>query len=154
MSEECQCPLQPGDKSIMCPRHGIKKYRRQVELCQQRGKYWLAWEADGGALAATRARQKPHGGPGTELKAIIARWQRRLPWFDLSPRQGCDCANTARMMDRWGCDRCSEKIGEILDKLEAEAVKRHLTVPFRRTIARSMVKLAIRRARLKAPATI
>lgn len=41
---ECNCPLQPDDRFIDCPRHKIKKYRRHVELCRQRGKYWTAWE--------------------------------------------------------------------------------------------------------------
>jgi len=85
-------------------------------------------------------------GPGTQLRRIIAKWQQRLPWFSLSEYPGCKCGETARLMDRWGPEGCRKRLPEILKRLEAEAIRRNLTIPFRRMIAKRMVLTAIRRA--------
>jgi len=43
MNPDCQCEL-----AGYCERHRVRKASRLVELCQQRGAYWDAWEADKG----------------------------------------------------------------------------------------------------------
>jgi hypothetical protein len=94
-----------------------------------------------------KAKKKIPFGPGTELRRIIASWQKRFPWLSLSATPGCGCGSTARQMDAWGPSKCAAKIDVLVAKLEAEAAKRRLTVPFRKTAARLLIKQAIRRAR-------
>ena len=91
------------------------------------------------------------GGPGTELKQIISRMQTLLPWFDLKPHKGCGCTETAKWMDKLGPDGCEVEIDTIVKRLEKEAKRRHLTVPFQRYWAIRMVKRAIAKARSKQP---
>lgn len=158
MSEQCDCPLGDSDRFIICPRHGIKKYRRQVELCRKRGKYWRAfeagWKRDGSEPAPVKKPREPAvPGPGSNLRAIIAGWQARLPWFDLTEYPGCKCGETAKLMDQWGPDGCEANMDTLLDRLETEAQKRHISVPFRRTVARAMVNRAIQQTR-KATASL
>ncbi len=81
------------------------------------------------------------------MKQIIATWQRRFPWFDLSPAKGCNCDKIAKWMDRVGPKECENRLEFIVDGLEKEAKKRHLSIPFQRHWATRMVKHAIRRAR-------
>jgi hypothetical protein len=94
-----------------------------------------------------RASQPFPPGPGTHLSRLIARFQRVLPWWDMQPHEGCGCNDTARWMDRLGPDGCEEKIDVIVDRLETEAKKRKITFPFRRAVAKKLVRWAIRRAR-------
>lgn len=89
----------------------------------------------------------PPTGPGVELEALIARCQRFLPWWNMRPEEGCGCEATARWMDCLGPDGCEAHLEEIVDRLEAEAARREISFPFRRTIAAKMVRGAIRRAR-------
>jgi hypothetical protein len=86
--------------------------------------------------------------PGNELKRIIAGWQKIFPWFNLKPTDSCNCDETATWMNRIGPDGCEQNLDLILDKLETEAKKRNLSIPFQRFWAKRMVKQAIRRARL------
>lgn len=141
-----------------CERHTARKSAHAVRLCQTRPGYFRKYEQGMGLgqphripslpIAPKQAtRRAARGGPGTELKEIIATWQRRFPWFDLSQRCGCGCADTARMMDHWGPDKCEEKMEIITNRLKKEAEERKLSVPFGRIIARRLVKQAIRRAR-------
>lgn len=50
-------------------------------------------------------------------------------------------------MDAWGPDGCETHLEKIVDHLEREAKKRKLPIPFRRTLARLLVRRAIRKAR-------
>ena len=87
------------------------------------------------------------GGPGTELKHIIARCQKLLPWWDMQPHKGCGCNDTARWMDQLGPDGCEERITAIVKRLKNEARKRKITFPFQGWAAEKMVRWAIKRAR-------
>jgi len=91
--------------------------------------------ATGGAKDATT-------GPGTELKALLAKW-------GIVETGGCNCRAMARKMDTWGVDGCEEHMDEILDHMEAEATKRRLPIPFRRSLTKLLVNRAIRNARKK-----
>lgn len=82
----------------------------------------------------------PTSGPGTELKALLAK-------FGINSTPTCSCNRMARQMDTWG-DECVNHIEEIVDVMEAEARKRKL--PFLRTAGRLLVRKAIRNAKRKA----
>lgn len=86
-------------------------------------------------------------GPGTHLSRIIARCQKLLPWWDMQPHKGCGCNDTARWMDQLGPDGCETHLDAIVERLEAEAARREIRFPFRRTAAKKLVRWAIRRAR-------
>lgn len=79
-----------------------------------------------------------NGGPGTELKKLLKR-------FGISPSPGCPCQSRAQEMDLYGCDWCEQNTAEIIGWLREEATKRKL--PFADFVGRSLVKLAIARAR-------
>ena len=51
-------------------------------------------------------------------------------------------------MDQWGCDKCEERIDEIVGWLREEATKRRL--PFIDAVGRMIVKRAIKIARKSA----
>ncbi|WP_455387501.1 hypothetical protein [Petrachloros mirabilis] len=137
-----------------CERHNCQKGRHAFHLCQTSQLHRDMWERGEGAEQIVPDKSKPRewngtpspDGPGTHLRRIIANWQRRLPAFNLSEYQGCKCGETARLMDRWGPEGCRKRLPEILKRLEAEAIRRNLTIPFRRMIAKRMVLTAIRRA--------
>jgi hypothetical protein len=141
-----QCGIPDGG---FCPRHGIHKSRHWVYLCHTRDDYRERWDAGVGPGQIRDNTPEKHvpAGPGTYLKRSIERWQRLLPWLNLSPYPGCQCNETARLMDIWGVDGCRKRMESILDRLEKEAEKRRLSIPFRRSLARLMVLRAIRRAR-------
>lgn len=82
------------------------------------------------------------GGPGTELKALLAGWPLRI-----KPAKGCRCNARATTMDRLGCDWCEQNIGVISGWLREESGKRHL--PYAEPIGKALIKKAIRRARKK-----
>jgi hypothetical protein len=87
--------------------------------------------------------------PGTELAAIITRFAAWLPWLDLAKHDGCGCDDLARQMDEMGPDECERHLDYLVDRLPSQAKARRLAVPFRRTAAATLVRLAIRRARLR-----
>ena len=148
LPNQCECSIPDGG---YCNRHHIEKTAHFVLLCHTRPEYFQAWELGIGPRQRAPiaevpvAIRKPR--PGAELQKIIAWWQKRFPWFDLSEKPGCNCGSVRAWMDSIGPDGCEKKIEQILDKLQAEAKKRKLTIPFQRTWARMMVKSAIRRAR-------
>lgn len=159
---ECAGP-QGEDRWWKCPVHKGKLTAHWTRLCRNKPPYRLAWKEGRGPGQEHRVVLGPSrlksvdgkvprdvgckSGPGTELKQIIAAWQRRFPWFDLGPQKDCgSCADMARKMDQWGPDGCKEHMETILDRLDREAAKRNLSVPFQRTVARLLVKQAIRRA--------
>lgn len=145
----CQCSVpEAKDGWVWCERHKTKKTAHWVRLCQTRLDYWQAWEEGRGPgqahepLPKTEPPRRPVPGPGTELKRILLR-------FGIKARCGCDCARMARQMNNWGPDGCEIHLAKIVDHLEKEAKRRKVPIPFRRTLARLLVRRAIRRARKK-----
>lgn len=84
------------------------------------------------------------GGPGTELKAL-------LKAFGVVAKPTCACNKRAQVMDVKGCDWCEENIGTIDGWLAEEAKKRNL--PYLSIAGKTLIKLAIRRARKKGNGT-
>lgn len=82
----------------------------------------------------------PTGGPGTELKAILAK-------FRITATGSCGCNARAAEMDVRGPAWCRENIDKIVDWLGQEAAKRHL--PFVRAATKLLIRLAIRNAERK-----
>lgn len=81
----------------------------------------------------------PMSGPGTELKKLIS-------WFPLPKKTGCSaCKSLELKMNRWGPDKCTEKIKYIARKLEVAAKRR--SIPFSELLARKLIALAIHKAR-------
>jgi hypothetical protein len=156
---EKECSGPSGDeKWWTCPVHGARLTQPLTDLCRARRKYFKAWEAGRGpgqehSGRVSKPKAKPRGGPGSELKALIATWQRRLPWLSLAAKPGCGCNSTVRQMDNWGPDKCLVNLDVIVDRMERTAAKRKLMIPFRKTAARALVRQAIRRARAQSAAT-
>lgn len=86
----------------------------------------------------------PAGGPGTELKALLAAW-------GITSSPTCSCNARAAEMDRRGSDWCASDEGmkTILGWLREEATKRRL--PFVEAAAKLLVRRAIAKARKKTP---
>lgn len=80
------------------------------------------------------------GGPGTELKKLLAGWP-----FYITATADCPCNEMASLMDGWGADECELRIGEIVAHLRTQADQRGL--PFFDAVGMVLVKTAIRRAR-------
>lgn len=95
------------------------------------------WTIDETHPQYPRARE-PDGSPGAELTAI-------LKMLGMGYLEGCKCKKRARQMDEWGADGCEQRIDEIVSWLEEEAKNRKL--PFIRWGAKTLVRVAIRRAR-------
>ena len=79
----------------------------------------------------------PAGGPGTELKKILAR-------VGIVAEPGCSCQEMSAQMDAWG-DECGEHVAEIVEHLRAQAAARGL--PFLDAAGRALVRVAIRNAK-------
>ena len=54
MNPDCQCEL-----AGYCERHKVLKASRHVELCQQRGEYWQAWEECRGPGQGSNLAREP-----------------------------------------------------------------------------------------------
>ena len=91
---------------------------------------------------APARKEPPAGGPGTELKAMLA-------MLGISASPNCSCNARARKMDEMGSGWCKENVGTIVGWLQEEAHKRRL--PFSRFAARKVVQIAISRAVRKEP---
>lgn len=103
---------------------------------------WPPGPPTGMRITARRpAAPTPVGGPGTELKRLLAR-------FWIRDSAGCGCTNHAREMDRRGPDWCEENTDRITDWMAEAARKRSL--PFSRFAARILIRRAIRNARRRA----
>jgi hypothetical protein len=91
------------------------------------------------------------GGPGVELKALLARW------IGIEADAGCACNSMAARMNALGPDWCESEAGlaEILSVMQAEHAKRwadgRTRLPWTDYGAKQLVRLACRRARAKAP---
>lgn len=86
----------------------------------------------------TTPEPSPTHGPGTELKKLLKK-------VGITASPNCSCNARARTMDQWGCDKCEEKVDEIVGWLSEEATKRRL--PFVDLAGRMLVKRAIKNAR-------
>lgn len=83
-------------------------------------------------------RGRPEAGPGTELKALLAK-------FGIHASPTCGCNAMARKMDAWGPDESLKHLEEIVDVMEETAKKRNL--PFIRSAGRLLVRRAISKSR-------
>lgn len=76
----------------------------------------------------------PKGGPGTELKKILAR-------FGIKATVNCKCNTRARAMDDYGIEWCEDNAETIVEWMKEEAENRGM--PFISAIARMIVRRAI-----------
>lgn len=89
--------------------------------------------------AALREKYAPSAGPGTELKKLLA-------LFGIHPDGDCPCNKYATQMNLWGPDECIARIDEICGWLQDAARERGL--PFAAPLARTLVRRAVRNARV------
>ena len=82
--------------------------------------------------------QLPSGGPGTELKRLLAR-------VGITASPDCACNARAAEMDRQGVDWCEANVETIVGWLREQATARGL--PFFKAAARLLVRRAIANAR-------
>lgn len=89
-----------------------------------------------------RRRAWRGGGPGAELKRLLAGWP-----FYMTAGPGCSCLATAAQMDAWGPDEClrPERRAWIVGQLRAEAARRGL--PFLDVAGGLLVRRAVANAR-------
>jgi hypothetical protein len=80
----------------------------------------------------------PKGGPGTELKKLLAK-------VGIVATPTCSCNARAHTMDARGCEWCEANMQEIVGWLREEATKRGL--PFLDAAGRVLVRRAIHNAR-------
>lgn len=83
-------------------------------------------------------RNPPEAGPGTELKALLAK-------FGIHASPTCGCNAMAQKMNVWGPDESLNHLEEIVDVMEETAKKRGL--PFLRSAAKLLVRRAISKSR-------
>jgi hypothetical protein len=125
---------------------GLEKYpwaadaaRHQCELIDR---VWL--HIDRGSTGPNNARHKLEealfGGPGTEMKALLAK-------IGIVASPTCSCNKRAKIMDAKGCDWCDQNIDTIDGWLAEEAKKRKL--PYLSLAGKTLIRLAIHRARKK-----
>lgn len=108
------------------------KFLEGAELADD-GEWWIILKR------APRKESKPPAyGPGTELKALLAK-------FGIHASPTCGCNAMARKMDAWGPDESLNHLEEIVDVMEETAKKRGL--PFLRSAARLLVRRAISKSR-------
>lgn len=145
--EQCVCR---GDEeagvngTFWCQYHQCRKTPQWHKLCQTRPGYREAWNQSRGpgqVKVGPDPVPRTRGGPGTELTTLLSKW-------GIRERPDCPCKSHAAQMDRWGPDRCEERLETILSWLREEARRRRL--PFSRLAAGALVRLAIRRARRRA----
>ncbi len=85
-------------------------------------------------------RRQIEEGPGTELKKLIA-------WFYSPDKKKCKCMNRIAKMNKWGPDKCEQKMETILRWLRHSAAIAR--VPYFRPAVILLVKKAIKNARLQ-----
>lgn len=94
-----------------------------------------------GRTSETLPIPRTPGGPGTELKRILASIGIKA--------NNCGCERMAAKMDEWGADGCEERVGEIVAAMtkEAELRKWMRVIPLKGTWAELLVNQAITAAR-------
>lgn len=117
--------------------------------CQERGYTWeevqpcivsqngdeITVDVDHPAYPRVRTKPEPESGPGTELKALLAK-------FGIHASPTCGCNAMAKKMNQWG-EESLQHIDEIVDVMQETAAKRGL--PFIRAVGAQLVKTAVRR---------
>jgi len=145
---KCECPI-----AGYCSRHGVDKTSLLHRKCQTDPAFWEAWEKGKGPLqekkhSAARGGPPVHkqgSGPGTELKKELAK-------LGFSTASGCGCSSKSNKMDKWGAEKCREKIEEITDWLVDAAKKNSwltriaVSAPIVGDVARYEIKQMILRA--------
>lgn len=84
------------------------------------------------------------GGPGTELKRLLA----GFPLY-IKTTPSCPCNKRAQLMDDRGCQWCEENMPTIVGWLQEEHASRKMLVPFSEVAVTQLINLAIRRAKKK-----
>lgn len=92
----------------------------------------------GGAGRKSRGWHSVEGGPGTELKKLLAK-------IGIRPHGDCKCNRRARIMDQRGPDWCKQNLDTIVGWLKEEADERRL--PFVARLGRVIIKRAIYNSR-------
>ena len=87
-----------------------------------------------------KSRYEFGGGPGTELKALLAK-------VGITSTPNCKCNRRAAYMAAPGCDWCAANIDEIVGWLRESAAERGL--PFLDVAGRVLIRRAISNARRK-----
>lgn len=100
-------------------------------------KYHTMHEKWNGKKAVVIQPARPAGGPGTELKKLLQR-------FNVQPVGPCKCNSRAALMDAWGSAQCRKSIETIVGWLAEEAKTRKLL--FLAVAAKLLIKRAIRNA--------
>jgi hypothetical protein len=94
------------------------------------------------AYATLSAKYRPapaqSGGPGTELKALLAK-------IGIRSSPTCSCNKRAKTMDENGIAWCEQNVETICDWLAEESAKRKL--PFLRAAGKVIINMAIKRAK-------
>lgn len=111
---------------------------QQCEVC---GVSFATTEKVRSVCGVQRTGKKPKGGPGSELKKILAR-------FGIQASPTCKCNARAVLMDYNGIEWCEENIETIVGWLGEEADRRGL--PFINAIAAVIVRRAIANAKKNA----
>ncbi len=83
-------------------------------------------------------RERVEGGPGTELKKLLAK-------FGIRPHGDCKCNRRARIMDQQGAEWCTQNLDKIVGWLKEEADLRRM--PFVNRLGIILVKRAIHNSR-------
>jgi len=96
------------------------------------------WTIDADHPAYPKISRLPVGGPGTELKKLLAS-------VGITSTPDCACNARAAEMDRNGSDWCAENESTIVGWLREQAEARGL--PFIEVAARLLIRRAIRNAR-------
>lgn len=169
----CQCSL-----AGYCNRHGVKKTRREWQLCQGESqgvsedvanRYRDAWDASAmpGQSGVSAVQKTPAmRGERRSVHAPVTRQPRErvgdelnktLPWFG-SRRPCCGQLNRADELNRRGCDWCDTNIETVVGWIAEEAARSRNseyaddTSPEIAERITSVVKTAIANARIAAGA--
>jgi hypothetical protein len=118
-----------------CKQAGLSPEECEQHITSDDG---LTIQADISALKPA-ANGKATAGPGTELKALLAR-------IGIHASPTCGCNKMAKKMDAWGQESL-DHIEEIVDVMEETAKNRKL--PFLRAAGRTLVRMACRKASRK-----
>lgn len=132
----CNCTLpENGGKAYDCPRLGCRMTPHFCELYATRENYRAKWD-DGwcpGDVVPNQPQPARQGGPGTELKRLLAR-------LGIKPKS-CPCNRRAAEMDRRGPEWCRKNINRIAGWLLGEAKKRNWKLA---SVSRPAIKVLIR----------
>ena len=102
----------------------------------------VRWTDIFGEVTVPATQPLPTGGPGTELKKLLAGWP-----FYITSSPGCSCNRVALEMDMWQADECEkpERVDYILAAMRENAEKRG--IPFIDAAGRFLIRRAIKNAR-------